>query len=139
MSARSWTLAWIPLIVAACGGGDSNELAVNVPTVSASATTVSSQAKLTDETAEPGTITLNLTNVPRDGLYVEADSTENGVASLRVNTIDETQGEFHVEFKQPYTVRPGSYTDTITLALCMDEACSDRSRAVRFTSRRSTR
>lgn len=124
MSARSWTLAWIPLVIAACGGGDSDESVASSPTVSASSTTVSSQAKLTDETAEPGTITLNLTNVPRDGLYVEAESTENGVASLHVNAIEETHSKFRVEFKQPYTVRPGSYTDTITLALCLDEACT---------------
>jgi hypothetical protein len=63
-------------------------------------------------------------SVPDDGIYFGVEQTYNGaVASLNYVETGPQSGRLDVRLIPPQGLRPGTYTDTVTLNACYDEGC----------------
>jgi len=116
-------LTLIFLSIAGCGGGGGGG---SSPSVTANVQSVSVQAKVTDAAVAFSPILLTAMNVPSSGLYVSGGTTTSGVASLSPGRFSATQAEVDVYFKNPYTLAPKTYTDTVELKVCTDQACASQ-------------
>jgi hypothetical protein len=94
--------------------------------VAASTTTVSETVKVTDATAPVPTVTLTASNVPSGGLFVLGATTQSGIATLSPGLFGATTAQIQIFFKAPYTLRPSTYDDSVTLEVCTDRNCTNQ-------------
>jgi outer membrane protein assembly factor BamB len=57
--------------------------------------------------------------------YITGSQTENGIGSVNESVTDNVDN-ITVNFKVPATLGPGTYTDTLTLKGCYDQACTQQ-------------
>jgi hypothetical protein len=87
---------------------------------------VSVQAKVTDASVAPSLVTLTASNTPSGGLYVRASFTNSGISTLSPGIFNASSGQIQIYFKNPYTLSPATYTDTVQIQVCPESSCSSQ-------------
>jgi hypothetical protein len=87
---------------------------------------VSVQAKVTDASVAPSLVTLTASNTPSGGLFVRASFTNSGISALSPGIFNASSGQIQIYFKDPYTLSPATYTDTVQIQVCPDSSCSSQ-------------
>jgi hypothetical protein len=127
LTGMSWScriaLAALLCSLGACGGGGGSGSAPG-SSVTASVNSVSVQANVTDASVAPSLVTLTASNVPGAGLYVRAASTNNGISTLSPGAFNASSAQIQIFFKNPYTLSPATYTDTVQIQVCPESSCS---------------
>lgn len=106
------------------GGGSGGGDASGTTRVDVSSRAVSAEARVTDASTPPISVTLRITRPPGDGLFVRGTNSQNGVDSLAPGASSSTSAEVLIVLKAPHLLAPGTYTDEVTLAVCLDETCN---------------
>ena len=112
------------LMTAGCGGGGGGS--GNRPSVSIDKTTVAVSATVTDASVGTPTVTLTVSNAPSQGIYIAGGTTKNGVSALSAGNFSGAMAVIQIFLKTPYTLAPATYTDTVTLEACLDQACAQQ-------------
>jgi len=60
-----------------------------------------------------------------DTLYLRYTCSTNGVATVTAAGASGNTSTIAVSFRSPSTLGPGTYEDTLTLAVCYDEQCNN--------------
>lgn len=124
MPIRQLALVVLVLVLTACGGGGSGgnaspgagiSISVSPQTLSVSATTTS--------VAPTATVQLNASSVPQAGLYASIYNTGPGVAGVTLTQSGNTE-DINITFNDPASLGVGVYTDTLTVVVCLDQACT---------------
>jgi chitinase len=97
------------------GGGSSTRLSVSATSVSVSATP--------GEATPVRTVTLNVTNPPAAGLYVEGAYSASGIDTLDFVGNSASQGTLTIRFRSPGSLPNGTYPDSIQLRVCTEQPC----------------
>jgi hypothetical protein len=119
---RRYVLAMLAtLLTASCGGGGGDS-----PSVTIDRTAVSVSANVLDATVSTPTVTLTVSNAPSGGLYVAAATSHSGVSTLSPGPFSGATAVIQIYLKTPYTLAPATYTDTIELEVCTDQACTQQ-------------
>lgn len=121
-------LAAITVLAAACGGGGGGGGGGGNPpavaTMSVSPTQIAVSASLTDA-APTADVTVLLSNPdPTKDYYLAYNATDNGVDSVSMVDSQEARATARIAFKAPGLVGPGEFTDTVSLAVCLDAQCA---------------
>ena len=126
MRSRGWLmcvgLTWSAIGLFGCGGGGGGDS----PSVTIDRTAVSVSANVLDATVSTPTVTLTVSNAPSGGLYVAAATSHNGVSTLSPGPFSGSTAVIQIYLKTPYTLAPATYTDTIELEVCTDQACTQQ-------------
>ena len=113
------------LALYACGGGGGG--GSSTLSVSASTTRITQTAAVTD--APPTAyVQLTLSKAPTQSIYVGYSTTQNAIASVGFATTGDTTGNVAIGFQPPSQLGPGVYNDTLQLAACYDQNCSQQLR-----------
>jgi hypothetical protein len=113
--------------IGACGGGGGAGGGSGAgPGVTSSVNSISVQAQVTDASVAPSLITLTASNVPSAGLYVQAGSTNSGISTLSPGIFNASSAQIQVFFKDPYTLSPATYTDTVQIQVCPESSCTSQ-------------
>lgn len=115
------------LLLNACGGGGGGggeSGGRGATSASMSRQQVEVSATGNGSTTPTATLDITLANMPVDGIYAGGDFTENGLASIDVVGQSDTAGQLLLTFKPPWSLSDGTYTDSVTVMLCHDEACT---------------
>ncbi len=125
-TARAPLLAAIALLSGGCGGGGgtSGGGGSEATTISVSPSTISVSADTAVGTAPSAAIALTLGNVPAAGAYVGWQFTQNGIETADLQQGSPSTGTVNITFKNPITLGPGVYNDTVDIGLCTDANCS---------------
>jgi hypothetical protein len=94
------------------------------PTVTLESSTVNVFALAGDTNPTP-TFALQAT-VNNPSAYAFGGSgiaTSNGITSATYDSVSPSAANLNISFRTPASLAPGTYTDTIDLRLCLDEAC----------------
>lgn len=113
------------LVVSGCGGGgggggggssaDSVSISVSQQSVAVAATTYVA--------APTASLTVTADSVPSGGLYVQGSYTTHGINT--VNTVVSGNTDYlTLSFKLPSALGVGVYTDTLSIQVCLDSACT---------------
>ena len=97
------------------GGGSSTRLSVSATNVSVSATP--------GEVTPVRTVTLNVTNPPAAGLYMEGTYSASGIDTLDFVSNSASQGTLTITFRSPGSLQNGTYPDSIQLRVCTEQPC----------------
>jgi hypothetical protein len=92
------------------------------PRLSVSETSVSVSAA-PGETAPIETIFFTLDRAAGAGIFMDAQYSGDGITSLTLTRGNATSGDVTAEFVPPSIQASGTYTATITIRACMDQAC----------------
>jgi hypothetical protein len=106
------------------GNGSGND---TTPGVTANTTTVTESAEA-GALGPSGFVTLTVTNPPDEGLFVAGQFSTNGIETIDLVTLNETQAQVVVYFRLPGSLQDGTYDDDIGLQICLDDACDDEIR-----------
>jgi len=101
-----------------CGGGSSSP----APTITASPASVTVSASVVGS-APTAAVSVSFANAPSGVFFSASDFTTSGIAGISTPTYTATQGSFTITFHTPDTLKPATYTDTVTLLLCSDAQC----------------
>ncbi|MBS0365516.1 MAG: hypothetical protein JSR67_06825 [Proteobacteria bacterium] len=110
-------------LLAACGGGGGGGGATAVSVDKAS---VAVSASVVDATVGTPTVTLTISNATGGSYYVSGATSHNGVATLSPGIFSATSAVVQIHLKTPYTLAPATYTDSVQLAVCTDQACTQQ-------------
>lgn len=135
------TGAILSIVLCGCGGGGGGGDDGPVgPGLTPQVSSIKVSAPITQAQAPTETLNFTLTNPPAasEGYYLVGHYTTSGIDNLGENLPDFEHPGFYVNFKPAYTLRPGTYSDTIRVTLCADEACTrqlapEQSFAVTYT------
>jgi hypothetical protein len=119
--------------LAACGGGGgggggggsgSPPPPPTLPTIKLSTNSVSETGTTTNDVAPIATIQVSFSSVPAAAPYFKATFTGTAVAGYGASS-DTTSGvTLLVALWQPASLGAGTYTDTLTVSICVDSACA---------------
>ena len=112
-------------LLQACGGGSSDgdgPGSGSRPRLSISATNVSVSAT-PGEATPVRTVTLNVTNPPATGLFVEGAYSASGIDTLDFVANSATQATLTITFRSPGSLPNGTYPDSIQLRVCTEQPC----------------
>ena len=70
-------------------------------------------------------VQLTATNIPAAGLYVNGFNTTVGIASISLSNVGAVE-DLNITFKSPASMAVGTYSDTITIKVCTDQACTQQ-------------
>ncbi|MBS0377451.1 MAG: PQQ-binding-like beta-propeller repeat protein [Proteobacteria bacterium] len=124
--------AVITLALAACGGGgDGSGTGGNgggggggtTATISVNPTQLNVAANGDTSSAPTGQITVTVTNPSGGDTYIGADYTKSAITAITLQAAAGV-GYILVSFKDPSTINPGKYSDTIQVGLCTDSTCT---------------
>lgn len=101
-------------------GGGQNE-----PSMSVSTNQITVSATLADP-APTSTVEIIVANQPSTGLYIGYDTTNNGISAVALGSTTANTATILVSFKPPAVLGPGTYNDTLTLAVCKDAQCASQ-------------
>ncbi|MBS0580676.1 MAG: hypothetical protein JSR36_15575 [Proteobacteria bacterium] len=135
--ARSLAIVALIGLATGCGGGGGGSggggtggggTGAESGSFSVSPTSITVQARTVD--AAPtgsATITVQITQAPSGtvNVYASGDTTHAGVDSISVVSSAPNTGTLQIQFKSPAALGAGTYTDTITLQMCFDNACKN--------------
>ncbi len=122
-----WILAGsvaVSLLTACGGGGGDGGGGGGGTTISVSPSTIAVSADTAVGTAPSATIDVTLGNVPAAGANVGWQFTQNGIDTADLQQLTQTTGVVNVSFKNPITLGPGTYNDTVQIGLCTDANCT---------------
>lgn len=127
MSRRSSLLAWA-LCLSACGGGGGDGGGnggggSNSPRLSVTPSQLTVTADAATSQIPTGTITVTLHNGSPNGTSIGARYTSNAIRAMDFSTSG-TQGMLTISFEDPTVMGVGTYSDTVELAICKDDSCS---------------
>jgi len=115
------------LALTGCGGGGGGSAAPSDPLNLALSTTVVAVSAGITGSAPTAYLQISVqatsASVPQTSIYILRNETHNGLDS----TAGSANGEFDevtLAFKAPATLGLGTYTDTMTVKACYDQACS---------------
>ncbi|MDN5864520.1 MAG: PQQ-binding-like beta-propeller repeat protein [Gammaproteobacteria bacterium] len=109
------------LSMAGCGGGDGN----SSPSMSLSTHQISVSVKTTDP-APVASVEITVHNPPPQTVYVGFATTHNGLDSVSLASSNETVAVVDIQFKSPSQLGAGTYEDTLTLGVCLDQQCDEQ-------------
>jgi hypothetical protein len=107
------------------GGGDGGGGTDPVPRLTLSGVNVTAQAT-PGELAPSDAVTLNVSDPPAAGLYLEAGYSTSGLERIEFIATSETSGEIQLFFRGPGSLNNGTYQDSIEVKVCTDQACRDQ-------------
>jgi len=130
-NARSGVLLALAALLHACGGGGGGGGAQGPgnPPGGGSGTRVTVSATSASVAATPGqatpvsTFTLNVSNPPATGLFVEGQYSANGIDTVDFFSNAATQATLTVNYRSPGSLQNSTYTDTIQLRICTEQPC----------------
>lgn len=132
----AWCIGALLLVLAGCGGGGGGGGGGSTGPSSTPAgganTSVTIESNAITITTTPTdvqpvrTLVLTVNNMPADGLYVDGEYSENGLALADVFGTSDTTGQLLVQFKRAADLPDGVYEDVIEFKLCHDEACNSQ-------------
>ena len=117
---RAALAALLGASLASCGGGGGGSSVVGATmTVSPQSITVSAHAP---QAAPEAALTIDVTpgSSQQDQFHLETKNTSSGIS---VVSYSPSTGQVDVAFKDPGTLALGTYTDTVTIIVCSDNAC----------------
>lgn len=114
------------LLLTACGGGsgDSGSGGGNSSSLLANPTQLTVTATGDYSWSPTGTINVSVRSVSTGGIYIGASFTKTAITAMTF-TSSGSQGIYTLTFKDPSTVAPGSYSDTIKISICTDSSCTN--------------
>jgi hypothetical protein len=121
---RSFLLGASTSALVACGGGGSGSGGTAPIQISADMTSVKTQALVTDASVTMITITVTALNTPSGGWFLRAAASNGGIASLSPGAATGNSAQVQIFFKNPYTLAPNTYSDSVQLQACADSSCS---------------
>ena len=144
------SLAFVSICLSACGGGGDSAAPAATTTTPPTTTTPTptppppavavtfnpSSVAVTATSASDApeaTVTMVATNIPDSGIWIQRSQTNVGVASITFASTAST-ATYTIKFKVAGSLGPGTYTDTLTIGLCLDSACATTSGAPRNVS-----
>ena len=108
-------------LVAGCGGGGGAGPGSGVRVSLDTTTLTESSAPV--EVGSSRYITLTVTSLPKDGLYVGHEHSSNGLANVSFYQTGETTAVLQLDFRPGASLVDGTYRDTIDVSVCLDTAC----------------
>src|SRR5258708_31894022 len=127
---------WLVLVLAlgGCGGGG-NGGGSAAPSVQLrfSPSTLQVSAAVNGLIPDPAVVTVSIANAPADAKYIGGGYTPHGISQIFLDWSQQTQATVTIDFKAPYNLAPGTYQDTLHLALCTDSACTNEIAGSRST------
>ena len=125
-SVRATAALALLLALNGCGGGGGGGGGSQATSLILSTSALSVSASITDTTAPSASVTATLMNPPASQtVYLGVGASENGISSLKVTQSGGGQVSVSVAFKQPYTLAPAQYRDTLSFSACLDNACNN--------------
>jgi outer membrane protein assembly factor BamB len=114
------------LCLSACGGGDGDggSGGSKKPSLSVSPRELNVTADSAVSGQPSATITVTVRNPSPNGTAVGGRYTTNGIQNVYLDGSG-TQGTLTVVFQDPTVIGEGTYTDTVELAICSNDACSE--------------
>jgi outer membrane protein assembly factor BamB len=121
-------LAWA-LCLSACGGGGGDGGGnggggSNAPRLTVSPNQLTVTADAATSQIPTGTITVTLRNGSPNVTYIGARATSNAIQAMDFSTSG-AQGTLTISFEDPTVIGIGTYSDTVELAVCKDDSCSE--------------
>ncbi|HMI36982.1 MAG TPA: hypothetical protein VK505_05085, partial [Steroidobacteraceae bacterium] len=98
-----------------------------------SPSTLQVSAAVNGLTPDPAVVTVSIANAPADAQYIGGGYTPQGILQITVDWSQQTQATVTVYFKAPNDLAPGTYQDTLHLALCKDSVCTNEIAGSRAT------
>ncbi|HUO80179.1 MAG TPA: PQQ-binding-like beta-propeller repeat protein [Steroidobacteraceae bacterium] len=121
--AQLLALASLAALLAACGGGGGGgggglSMSLTPHDLSVHATP--------GQPAPTASVTVTLSSAPATGqdVYIDTHFSENGLASISFQGSSQTQATLLLTFIDPATLAPGTYTDSLQVQACFDQACT---------------
>lgn len=109
-------------LLASCGGGGGSSAPGSQAMLEVSPGHISVTAGTVDAAPTAAvTATIISSASAATQYYLEGKFTSNGIASIGDPN---SNGDLLVQFKDPSTLGPGTYNDTITIEACVDQACN---------------
>jgi hypothetical protein len=133
---RIWAVLCLALLLHACGGGGGGSdapVASSAPSATVARQQVVVSAAATDTTVPYTTVDIALDNLPKEGIYLGGHYSTNGLSAVNTANPSASMGQLLLTFKPPWTLPDGTYTDRITVQLCLDEACTKQVNGSPFT------
>lgn len=118
-------------MLSGCGGGGGGGSgpaprppgSVGGTAISVSSNSLSTTADAAGSSLITGQVSLTVSNVPEDGVFIGVDFTTNAIVDVLVEETTGDSGIIRVVFADPAVIGPGTYADTVTLIACMDQGC----------------
>src|SRR5882672_9725042 len=108
-------------LLPSCGGGGGPSTPP-APSVSLS-TNLLTQTSLTTDAAPSVSLTATITNTPSAGIYIVGAVTNNGIQTIQLGSQIGATAAINIYLKPPSSLAPNTYTDTVQLKFCLDQAC----------------
>lgn len=120
-----WACVAAAACLCGCGGSGSNGSDGGPPAASLSVqpTSLSVTADASISSVPDGQLTITIINGSPSGTYVGAHFTNNAITDLSFAQSG-PQLTLTVTFKDPSLIGPGTYSDTIEVAICVDSGCA---------------
>lgn len=127
-------LLFIASVLSACGGGGdesgsgtSASSSTTNATLSLSATTVSKSGITSDASApQIAAIQASVNNPPANGLYYLINWTGTAVSAASMSWSSASTAQININLWKPGQLGAGTYTDTVTVTVCIDSACNQK-------------
>lgn len=114
-------------LLSSCGGGGGGGGGSATPTPSVTlSTNLLTQTSLTTDVAPSVSFTASIANAPSAGIYVVAAATNNGIQTVQLGSQIGASSTINIFLKDPSSLAPATYTDTIQLKFCLDMACASQ-------------
>jgi hypothetical protein len=94
-----------------------------LPTVAMSTSVVNVTGPAGDTTPVPKVEITGTVSAPAPFAGYSTSTTHNGVASILYNGVTNSQVSFTLTMMRPSSLQKGTYTDTIDVRMCLDQAC----------------
>ena len=101
------------------GGGGSN-----APSLTVEPTQLTVTADAGTSSIPTAIINITLHNGSPSGTYIGASYTTNAITGLDFTVSGATQGTLTISFKDPSVIGPGTYSDSVRVAICTDSSCT---------------
>jgi outer membrane protein assembly factor BamB len=112
-------------MLAGCGGGGGGGGGggSNAPSLTVDPTRLDVAADGNTSSHPTAILTVTVHNPSSKGTYVGAGSTSNAITGMTFETSG-TQAILTISFEDPSVIGPGTYSDSVMLAICTDSTCA---------------
>ncbi len=117
---RALLIAGLGLVLTACGGGGGGGGGAAKPSLTVSPTAIDLAVDASTNSNPTATVRVTVQNPPQAGVYVGARTTANAIIDLALDDY----GVLTITFQNPTVIGPGTWHDTVDLAICSDSSCS---------------
>lgn len=105
------------------GGGGGSGGGSSQPSLTVSPTQLAVSADAGTSSIPTTTLSVTLHNGSPSGTYIGASYTNNAITALDF-AISGAQGTLTISFKNPSVIGPGTYSDSVHVAICTDSSCT---------------